>query len=225
MTTTKNIFRSFYILTGIIGVLINMGFLSGGLSLWTLNYYTVLSNILCIAYVALRVYYDNSNVADTRFKTFITSHLTKYAVTMCIMLTFLVYHFLLNPVWESNSSALDMQSVGNYIVHYIIPVLTLVDFLIFDRLIKPLKWYAPFVWMIIPITYFIYILLRAPLFGNIGTTASPYPYPFIDFTIQSVSSVFLNITAILFVFIILGYILLGIDHLILKTGKQKRTDL
>lgn len=140
---------------------------------------------------------------------------------MCITLTFLIYHFLLYSAWNDGSGGIDIWSAGNYIVHYIIPAITIIDFFIFDKRAERLKWYAPFVWLIIPLIYFIYILLRALFFGNIGNTQSPYPYPFIDFTIQPVSSVLLNIAGIVIVFVLIGYIFMGIDSLIIKTRKDK----
>jgi len=211
----KNIYRLFYIVLGMTGILIEFGVIGGNLKLWVINYYTVLSNILCVAYFSMRLILDNRKGESTRFQEFITSPLTKYSVTMCITLTFLVYHFLLNPVWAS-SQEWSAATIGNYIVHYIIPVMTIIDFLIFDRQKISLRWYAPFIWMIIPVTYFVFILLRAPLLGNIGPTASPYPYPFIDFTIQPVEAVMYNIGGIIVAFIVIGYVLLGVDRVVMK---------
>lgn len=119
-------------------------------------------------------------------------------------------------------AGINLHKVSNYVVHYIVPVMTIIDFFIFDRNRSYLKSSAPLVWLIIPLTYFVYILLRAPLFGNIGTTTSPYPYPFIDFTIQPISSVMLNIAGIVIVFILIGYLLLGIDSLIVTRNKKDR---
>jgi len=75
--------------------------------------------------------------------------------------------------------------------------------------------------MIIPLVYFAYILLRAPFFGNIGTTASPYPYPFIDFTIQPLFDVILNIIGIIVAFIFIGYVFLAIDSVFVKHINKK----
>lgn len=215
----KNIYRISYILLGIFGILIQLGIFSNSFYPWAFNYYTVLSNILCVIYFGIRLMYDNTQIPKNPFKRFITSPLTKYSVTMCITLTFLVYHFLLNPVWNNYSGEITIFTIGNYIVHYIIPVLTIIDFLIFDRTKEYLPWYSPFVWMIVPIVYFIFIIIRAPLLGNIGLSESPYPYPFIDFTIQPASIVFFNVVIIMAVFVIIGYIILLPDYIIKKVLK------
>ncbi len=41
------------------------------------------------------------------------------------------------------------------------------------------RW-EPAAWLLIPLTYFVYIVIRAQLAGDIGNTGSPYPYGFID---------------------------------------------
>ncbi|MBB4035297.1 hypothetical protein GGR21_001186 [Dysgonomonas hofstadii] len=220
--SVKNIYRILYILAGTFGILIQLGFFYDRMQLWTLSYYTVLSNILCVVYFSIRLYFNTVQAESGKFVRFIESPLTKYCVTMCIILTFLIYHFLLYPVWGGGPAGINLHKVSNYVVHYIVPVMTIIDFFIFDRNRSYLKSSAPLVWLIIPLTYFVYILLRAPLFGNIGTTTSPYPYPFIDFTIQPISSVMLNIAGIVIVFILIGYLLLGIDSLIVTRNKKDR---
>lgn len=215
----KGIYRIFYILIGLIGLSIQLGIFSGTFYISSLNYYTILSNILCVVYFSFRLYYDYTKAPHTPFRRFVMSRLTKYCVTMCITLTFLVYHFLLASAWHSDSTGLNLSYIGNYIVHYIIPVMTILDFFIFDRKRENIRWSAPFVWMIVPLAYFVFILLRAPIFGNIGNTSSPYPYNFIDFTIQPVGSVITNVLLLIVSFVIIGYIFLLIDYGIGKLAK------
>lgn len=211
--TAKNIYRIIYILIGIAGLMIQFGIVDGTFHVVSLVYYTVLSNILCVLYFILRMIYDNKqSPGHSPFGEFILSVHTKYAVTMCILLTFLVYHFLLAPTFGTGPSQLSPHTISNYILHYIIPVMTLIDFLVFDKDKGKVKWIDTIRWMVIPLVYFIFILLRAPLAGNIGSTSSPYPYPFIDFTIQPATSVFINIGILFVVFLILGSILILIDY-------------
>lgn len=217
----RNIYRSFYILIGILGISIEFGIFYGSFNAWVLIYYTVLSNILCVSYFTLRFHFDNKRKKTSAFRNFIMSPLAKYSITMCITLTFLVYHFMLAPT-ENTSGEFNISVMGNYIVHYIIPIMTIIDFLIFDKQHEKLKWYAPFIWMIIPVIYITFIFLRAPIMGNIGTTDSPYPYPFIDLTIQSIGSVAINILTLLVGFIILSYILLFLDNLTGKLAIRKK---
>ncbi|MCD7973734.1 MAG: Pr6Pr family membrane protein [Candidatus Azobacteroides sp.] len=217
MKIIKNCYRILYLLIGMSGLLILFGVFQGKFSYTALVYYTVQSNILCLLYMGLRLFYDNSPLKkDTSFGRFILSGHTKYYITMCILLTFLIYHFLLAPTIGKGPNRLVPEPVSNTILHYIIPVMTLIDFLVFDKKGQTLSLSDPFKWMIIPFTYLIFIILRAPLFGNIGTTSSPYPYRFIDFSIQPISAVLTHIFYITLIFIILGYLLLFVDYLIRK---------
>lgn len=213
----RNIYRIFYILIGIAGLIIQFGIFDGRFYLNTLVYYTVLSNIVCVAYFILRMIYDNKEERIlSSFGRFTMSIHTKFAVTMCITLTFLVFHFMLAPTFGTGASQLSPYTISNYILHYIIPIMTLIDLLVFDLKNGQLSLLDPFRWMIIPGVYFIFILLRAPLFGNIGQTSSPYPYPFIDFTIQTVSSVLINIVILFAIFAFLGYALLFLHYIARK---------
>lgn len=212
LMTARNIYRMLYILIGVVGLLIQLGVLDGGFNPTSLVYYTVLSNILCVVYFILRTVYDNKPVIHPgAFRRFIMSADTKYSVTMCIMLTFLIYHFLLAPSGDNAVNTFSQYSVSNYILHYIIPLMTLLDFLVFDKNAPKLRKSDPFNWLVIPAAYLVFILVRAPLFGNIGQTSSPYPYFFMDFSVQPVSSVLMNLFFIVIIFIVLGYVLLFLD--------------
>lgn len=217
----RNIYRTIYLIIVLVGLLLQLGIFNGEFYHSALVYYTIQSNILCMVYFALRMFYDNKGVTNG-FGNFIMSIHTKYSVTMCITLTFLVYHFLLAPSGGDVVRTLSPFLISNYILHYIIPIMTIVDLLIFDKHSPPLKWFDPFVWLIIPAAYFLFIIIRAPLFGNIGNTSSPYPYPFMDFTLQPASQVLVNIVVIVLVFIVLGYVLVFLEYLsrmLLKTSR------
>ena len=74
---------------------------------------------------------------------------------MSITVTFLVYHFLLSPT-SGDLNGLDY--VRNLMVHYIVPIMTILDYIIFD--IKGIyKIIDPLLWLLIPIIYFAVIIL------------------------------------------------------------------
>lgn len=60
----------------------------------------------------------------------------------------------------------------NTVLHYIIPVAVLVDFLI-DRPKRKVLFKQSLVWLLFPIVYVVYSLIRGSLVGW-------YPYPFLD---------------------------------------------
>jgi len=219
----RNTYRGIYLFIGLLGLLMQLGVFQGKFHGMALLYYTLMSNIWCLIYFTLRMIYDNKpKLRQSKFASFIMSIHTKYAVTMSITLTFLVFHFILSSGFANELNGFNPHSLNNYILHYIIPLMTIVDFLIFDRNSPKLSWFDPVIWMVIPLAYFLFIVVRAPIAGNIGMTSSPYPYPFIDFTIQPPSSVFLNILVIFVIFLLLGYVLLFLDLISRKISDSLR---
>jgi len=61
-------------------------------------------------------------------------------------------------------------------------------------------------WAMYPVLYFIYVLLRGALFGL-------YPYPFVDVGQLGYPRVLLNAIAILFGFVVISGLLIGLDRL------------
>ena len=102
------------------------------------------------------------------------------AITFYITITFVVYWALLS--WQN----FDMAAAGggseliaaNYIVHGVVPLFAIIDWLIFLPHGRTTR-NAAFAWLLYPLVYAIYIFVRAevgaPLYGT-----TRYPYPFID---------------------------------------------
>lgn len=82
-----------------------------------LMYYTVLSNLLVSVFSVYMVYamYKGLDLQTAKFLRI------KAAVTMSIMITCVVYHFMLAPIAD------DFWRVENMLCHYIVPVYFLLD--------------------------------------------------------------------------------------------------
>ncbi|WP_297277470.1 Pr6Pr family membrane protein [uncultured Brachyspira sp.] len=175
----------------------------------TLYYFTYQSNILVIIYFLI----DIINIIKNK-KTFYPRF--KGAVTMSITVTFLVYHFLLSPT-SGDLNGLDY--VRNLMVHYIAPIMTILDYIIFD--IKGIyKIIDPLLWLLIPIIYFAFILIKAKI-GKPFSDGSYYPYFFVDIDKYGLKIVIRNVFFITLFFTVLGYIEYFIDKLLIKLGKNK----
>ena len=89
-------------------------------------------------------------------------------------------------------------------VHYAIPILYPFYWLAF--LPKgSLRWSNPPWWLVYPVLYFLYSMLRGAAFGT-------YLYPFFDAAQLGVAQVWVNGIVLLAVFIWLGVVLTAIDH-------------
>lgn len=178
-------------------------------------YYTILSNMVCFLYFAVLV------VAQHKKE----NPLLKGSVTMCIAVTGLVYHFMLNGVMEANAEKVSpVLLAGNILVHYVVPAMVVLDyFLFFPK--GQYKSLHPIAWLVLPYLYFGFALLRAEIsdtrFSGFGGAQSRYPYPFMDVDLYGWDKVLLIVLGITVAFLALGYIAYVIDRLLGKSRKRK----
>ncbi|OEJ15352.1 hypothetical protein BFL38_13745 [Brachyspira hampsonii] len=203
------VYKIIIIIIGIFAVLHGFFYDNFKLDIETAYYFTYQSNILVIIYFIL----DILNIIKKK-ETFYPRF--KGAVTMSITVTFLVYHFLLSPTADKY---IGFAYIRNVIVHYIVPVMTIFDYIIFDK--KGIyKVIDPILWLIIPILYFVFILIRARV-GSPFSDGSYYPYFFVDIDKYGLKTVLRNVFFITLFFAFLGYIEYFIDRLFNKVFNKK----
>lgn len=198
MISIKNkmqiIYKIIIVIIGIFAVLHGFFYDNFKFDIETAYYFTYQSNILVIAYFIL----DIINLIKKK-ETFYPRF--KGAVTMSITVTFLVYHFLLSPAADKYEGSAYLR---NLTVHYILPIMTIFDYIIFDN--KGIyKITDPLLWLIIPFVYFTFILIRARA-GSPFLDGSYYPYFFIDIDKYGIRTVLRNVFFITLFFTFLGYI-------------------
>ena len=69
-------------------------------------------------------------------------------------------------------------------------------------------------WLVLPLAYFAFAMLRAGTGKPIGRTGQLYPYPFLDYPRLGAGRFWLYATAILTFFFGLGCLFVGIGHLL-----------
>ena len=137
----------------------------------------------------------------------------KYTVTVSLLVTMLIGHFMV----------FDAMFQGGHIVwhlvvlHYIIPVMVLLDWLLFDEKGRMPVW-GPLSWVSLALGYLVFTMIGVGVFGLYmggGTTAelTPYPYVFLDPAIAGPGAVAGFCSAMLAGFGVLGYIMYGADKL------------
>lgn len=102
------------------------------------------------------------------------------ALTFYITITFVVYWTMLS--WQnfqmSGSSSGAALNAANYIVHGVVPIFAIIDWIVFLPHGRTARS-AAFAWLLYPVIYAVFIFVRAevgaPLYGT-----TRYPYPFID---------------------------------------------
>lgn len=183
------------------------------------NYYTVLSNAVCFIYFLLSLAVNIRRLAQRRHVDTWRPRL-EGAVVFTITVTFIIYNFVLRPEAFKMGGGGNFYSALNMTQHYIVPWLVILDWLLFC---PKGRWrrYDPASWLLIPLVYFVYILIRAPFAGNIGGTSSPYPYSFIDIQAHGVGTVAVNVLWAALGMLALGYLMYFIDRGLWKLGRKR----
>ena len=134
----------------------------------------------------------------------------KFTATIAITVTFLVYAFML-----ADYSSKDNYDIQNLSEHYIIPLMVIIDYFMFDKK-GTIKWYHPLIWVGCIITYLPYIFIRANIVGN--NTYTKYPYFFLNIDELGASEVALWCLGLLVFFTGLSYLVMLFDS---KYNKNK----
>ena len=156
------------------------------------SFFTVLTNIL------VAVAFTVSLLKASRLKTFFTKPQTLTAIAVYISVVGLVYNVVLRQLWQPQG----LQRVVDELLHLVIPVLYFVYWMVFVSK-NQLQWKHTFAWLIYPLVYTIYIIIR-------GALTNLYPYPFLEADKLGYSVVFVNSLMVLAVVLFFSYLFIAI---------------
>ena len=170
-------------------------------------YYTVQSNLL-VSLFALYMLGAMRQGKDLQSPSFLR---IKAAVTMSIMITFVIYHFMLAPL------ATDFWRVENMLCHYITPLYFFFDTLLVDRqrqyqLLDPLRWAT------LPLLYMAFALFNGLVLKWPIPDAkdSPFAYYFLNVHKYGWSYVLTHAVVIFLAYLLAGYLLYFIKTIKIK---------
>jgi hypothetical protein len=132
---------------------------------------------------------------------------TLTALTVYILAVGLVYQIILRSTWEPTG----MQMVVDELLHTIIPLYVLLYWFLYEEKYA-LTWSELPKWLLFPLGYFVFILLR-------GTYSGFYPYPFVHVQQLGYPKVMVNSLFILLLFLVLSGILLTLGKKIAYSKK------
>ena len=211
--TAQLIFQSFYVAIGLVGIVGSLGFYEHSFDDVFYVYFTNLSNYLCIAVMLLELIQTAQRKADG----FVTlSPAVKFISVTAILLTFFVFNILL-------AGAPDRDPAQNFTItsisfHVVLPLLFVFDWILFYEHGR-VKWTYPLYSTIFPLMYLAFVYIRAWMVGFDLNVPKLYPYFFINLDEQGVAGVVRWVVILLVAFIVLGYVLMGIDRAL---GSAKR---
>ncbi|MBC7828836.1 MAG: Pr6Pr family membrane protein [Chitinophagaceae bacterium] len=166
------------------------------------SFYTILTNILVALCLTISFLKPNSS-----WGKFFTRTATVTAIAVYIFVVGLVYNLILRFLWKPEG----MQRLVDELLHSIIPVLYIVYWYIFTPKTR-LKWINALTWLLYPLVYIIFILLR-------GEASGFYPYPFIDVNKLGYSTVFLNCFFLFLTFLFFSLLSIFIGRFISKSSQ------
>ncbi|MDP4142860.1 MAG: Pr6Pr family membrane protein [Bacillota bacterium] len=170
------------------------------------SYFTTESNIMVALILTLSVLYRNAE------KPVFLKPQIKGAVTLYITITGIIYHVLLRNVQPPHGIGV----YSNLILHYIMPIAFVVDWIIAD--VRGIyKWKYAMIWLCYPIIYLIFTLIR-------GSFTLFYPYPFVNVTKLGYGGVAENALVLTVLFSMLGLIYVIIDKISLRLLNSKNND-
>ena len=175
-------------------------------------YYTNLSNaVMLLVHVLLLI--------PGQTRELLLTPAARYLTVLCILVTFVIYFFVLTR-FGRHSKKDTMASLGtrrssNVLVHYLVPLLTELEWLTVANK-RGLSIRDAFLWLLVPLAYLLFTVLRARSGVIIENTGSLWPYSFMDREALGTGKWLRNLGLALVGFFLLGLLLLGVAALITR---------
>lgn len=192
-----------------------------------ISYYTIQSNLVCLVLFTILLILEIRGLsapAPGAWRNSPWLSLFKGGCTVYILLTFLVYNFVLAPGIAELSTSYQLYSLQDLLVHYFSPLMVLLDYFLFDRKGR-FKAAYPLGWTLLPLAYLLYVFVFVSLGGRFyyGGIASKYPYFFLNIEKLGLAGVGKWILFIAAAYLLLSYVLTGIDFVLGKLAERKET--
>ena len=204
-------YKCLILLSAVVGILLQCGIGTGSFSLCSFRMFTTLSNLAVamfyIAYVSAEHRKPGSAENSVKFVY------CKFLITMSILLTGLVAHFMLRGMFDGMDAP---AKAGLTLLHYVVPIGTFLDWLLFDvkgRTTRKMPLFAA----VFPIAYVIVSMIAAQFL----TGDDRYPYPFLNVDLLGAGAVALNVVLLAAAFLAVGFLGVFVDHKLKDLNKHR----
>lgn len=183
----------------LIGLYLDTGLNKGAFEPGKLLYFTILSNVFCLAMFLWGAFRPQAQTGSMRLKG---------AAVMAITTTMLVYWLLLAKAHYASADKPD--PLANLLVHLIVPLLMIGDWALFDPKGR-VRAADPLWWTLAPFGYFVLTVIAAQI-GARYTDGASYPYFFIDPAMLGWGRTLINVLLTAAGLIALGYGYYALDR-------------
>ena len=211
----NKIFKIGFVLICGFGIYLNLVGVPNLLEL--ISYFTMASNtvVLIVIILELLKIFKIYQVSDGFLRVL------KGSAIIATLVTMLVYNFVLIPYLQNNDVNYQIFSLKDVLVHYVTPILIMLDYLIFDKKGK----YRPtdlLPLIIYPVGYIIYVIIYVSLGGRFTLTgvASKFPYFFFNYETQGIPLTVLILFLLTSMFYGLGALLFSLDRFLKRNNKS-----
>ena len=198
----KNIFAALLALLTWFALGLQLYLIKGSLANY-FSYFTILCNLLIALNLTAVTLAPKSVMGKFAAKLTVQS-----AITLYIFIVALVY----NTVLRGLVPLAGWDAVANELLHVVIPILFVVYYMSY-KTAGNLRWTNGFPWLLFPFFYLVYSLIR-------GAWVGWYPYPFLNADKFGYAQVFLNIGAMILVFLVGALVLIAISRTLKENTKQ-----
>ena len=163
------------------------------------GFFTILTNIIVAVCCIVLLFKPASGPGN-----FFSKANTQTAITVYITVVGFVYNIILRFLWKPEG----LQMIVDELLHTVIPLLFIVQWYVYAPK-QGLKWKNIFPWLLYPLFYLIYTLLR-------GSFSGFYPYPFINVNELGYNKVWVNCIGLLLFFLLLSLLFVAIAKLLVR---------
>lgn len=172
-----------------------------------LSYYTVQSNIIVLIILLLQIINHFKQINLFREEHIFQN--IKGAGTIIILITGIIFITLLTKYTKDWSG---YRLISSYLLHYISPLMVLIDYLFFDNLTKKLNYKKTIIWLVYPLCYYLFGIFRILFIDGF------IPYPFMDIKGLGFFKSFGIITGLIIFFYILSMLICVLKNAINKNN-------
>jgi hypothetical protein len=176
---------------------------------WTVNYFsyfTIVGNILVALAMTLPWLAPRSRLGQWFLRPSVRTVIVAYIIVVAV-----VFYVMLRHLYDTHG----WRFFCNTILHYVIPPLFVIDWLVFVRK-GDLSWRILFGALALPVLYVAWTLAH-------GAYTGFYPYPFINVSRFGYPQVLLNIVTMIAAFVCLVLALVGIGRLSANLATSRDT--
>lgn len=167
------------------------------------SYFTILTNMLAVTVHLAGLLGENGALA------FFQRPLVRGAAVVSILVVSVIYHLLLANLWNPQG----LHYYTDLLLHYVCPALMVVWWLGFGRT-GLLRWSDVPAFLIFPLAYLVYVLVRARIVGIV-------PYPFLDYWTHGWWMVAQTALGIAVLFAVIGALIVAIDRFLRPVAHER----